>query len=63
MSVRELTREQMIQLKQWYLTDYLMVTENREPSWGELAYADGLVSDEAIFENLGDICFSPDDFW
>ena len=46
MTVHELTREQLIELKQH------MLCEQGSPSYGELADADELVSDEAAFAEL-----------
>ena len=43
MTVHELTREQLIELKQH------MLCEQGSPSYGELADADELVSDETVF--------------
>lgn len=61
MSVDELTRDQMVQLKQQMLQE-----ENNEngegTSWGELAVADGLVSDERVREHYAGTDFSPEDF-
>lgn len=57
MSVRELNRSQLVQLKQ----DYLCKTQERV-FWSELAEADDLVSDEVIFSEYAGFCFSEDDF-
>lgn len=57
MSVRELNRSQLVQLKQ----DYLCKTQERV-FWSELAEADDLVSDEVIFNEYAGFCFSEDDF-
>ena len=51
MSVKDLTREQLIELKQRYYTD------------GELADIDNLVSDNEIFEEYGHITFVEEDFF
>ena len=45
MSVKDLTREQLIELKQRYYTE-----RNENVSYGELADIDNLVSDDEIFE-------------
>lgn len=60
MTTHELTREQIIKLKQ----DYLMFHDDKEHSvsWGELANADELVTDETIHENYGYITFAEEDF-
>ena len=57
MKVTELTREQLIQLKQQYLMD-----THETVNWGELAEADGLVTDETIFEYYGGTEFVEEDF-
>lgn len=58
MTVKELNRDQMIQLKQ----DYLCETRG-DVSYGELADADEIVSDEQMFDYYGGIDFVEDDFW
>lgn len=62
MTVSELTREQLVQLKQSYLTDHLLEVEDRTPSYGELADADEIVPDAVIFGAEAATIFSPDDF-
>lgn len=62
MSVCELTADQMIILKQNHLMERLDREENRSPSWGELADADELVSDEEILDEYGSVMFVEDDF-
>lgn len=64
MTFNELNRNQLIQLKQallckWYEED---PDEKGSPSWGELAEADSLVSDEQLEEEYGEFDFSEDDF-
>ena len=58
MSINELTREQMIELKQNYYCE-----QHDDASYGELADIDLLVSDDEIIEVYGDTEFSPDDFF
>ena len=58
MKVKELSREQLIELKQNYLS-----TLNKDCSYMDLADADNKVSDEEIFEVFGDTEFVPDDFF
>ena len=58
MTVKELNRDQMVQLKQ----DYLVETRG-DVSYGELADADNLVTDAQMFDYYGGIDFVPDDFW
>lgn len=57
MTVREFNRDQLIQLKQSYLT-----RDNTDVSYGELAEADNLVDDETIFDEYGNTIFSEEDF-
>ena len=59
MTVYELNRDQLIELKQQYLID---TSADGNVSYGELADADNLVSDEEIFRAAKHIEFSPDDF-
>lgn len=61
MTIRELSRDQLQHIKQHYLT------QRREEagegvSWGELAAADELITDQEIFEAYSDMEFSEDDF-
>ena len=62
MDVRDLTREQLDELKQQMLCD-----RNEEKgegtSWGELANAGDLISDAEVFEEFGGVVFSEDDFF
>ena len=58
MSVKDLTREQLIELKQRYYTE-----RNENVSYGELADIDNLVSDNEIFEEYGHITFVEEDFF
>ena len=57
MTVHELTRDQLISLKQ----DYLVRTQERT-YWSDLADADEIVPDEFIKEEYEGTEFSPDDF-
>lgn len=57
MSVKELTREQLTQLKEQYY-----IERNENVSYGELADIDNLVSDNEIFEEYGHITFVAEDF-
>ena len=59
--VRDLSRDQLSELKQSFLFD--RVVENGDaPSYGELADADETISDEAVFAAYEGTVFSPDDF-
>ena len=57
MSVKELTREQLTQLKEHYYCE-----RNERVSLGELVCINELVSDKEIFEEYGDITFTEEDF-
>ena len=57
MSVYDLNREQLVQLKQSYLCD-----TKDTVFMSELAFADEIVSDNVIFENYAGYIFSSDDF-
>ena len=56
MTFNELNRDQLIELKQHMLGQW------GDPSWGELADADSLISDEKAFAEYGDVEFVPEDF-
>ena len=57
LTVRDLTRNQLILLKQ----QHLLVSQGHV-SWNELADVDNLVSDGVIFEEYTDTVFTEDDF-
>ena len=59
MSVKELNREQLTELKQNY---YCNVLENNA-SYGELADIDNLVSDNEIYEYYNGTMFVEEDFF
>ena len=61
MTLKELNHEQRLQLKQRILMDR-MEEKGEGPSWGELADADTLVSDEELEAEFGGTEFVPDDF-
>lgn len=58
MSVTELTREQLSELKQSYLCEH-----QDSISWGELSEADELVADEVVFEEYASTDFVEADFY
>lgn len=58
MSVKELTREQLTQLKEQYY-----IEKNNNVSYGELADIDNLVSDNEVFEEYEHITFVEEDFF
>ena len=70
MSVNELNKEQLVELKQAYMTELvnegtyaeIMGTDNDEPSFGELLAADMLISDEFIKDYYSGYSFTEDDF-
>ncbi len=61
MTLRELNSDQRLLLKQDILTRR-MDAKGESPSWGELADADTLVSDQELEDEFGGTEFSPDDF-
>ena len=61
MTVQELNRDHLIQLKQQILTER-MDAEDDCPSWGELADADSLISDEDVQSEFAGTMFTTDDF-
>lgn len=70
MLVQDLNREQLIELKQNYLTmladsgefSEIMDVDYDEPSYQDLANADELVPDDVIFWNYEGVDFVPEDF-
>lgn len=71
MTISELTRDQMIQLKQAYMSELadcgefaeVMGRDYDEPSYGDLADADDLIPDSLIMERYSDFVFVEEDFW
>jgi len=64
MTFKELNREQIIQLKQSLLCEVAMDEDGHlSLSWGELASADELVSDELVEQAYGDCVFTEEDFF
>lgn len=61
MSITDLNREQLTELKQAYLTE-LLDRDGLSPSWGELADADELIPDAEIYEAYEGYTFSAGDF-
>lgn len=58
MSVHDLTRSQLVQLKQEMLADDM----EGDVSWYELAIADDLVTDEQVFGAYEGTSFTEEDF-
>lgn len=63
MTVRELTREELQELKINMLDEYLQEEENRNISYGEIADIDELVTDESVFKEYENTSFVKDDFF
>jgi hypothetical protein len=61
MTLKELNSDQRLQLKQRIITDR-MEAKGESLSWGELADAGTLVSDQELEDEFGGTEFSPDDF-
>lgn len=59
MTIENLTVSQREQLKVTVLEDVL----GHQPSWGEIACADDIVSDEYIEEKFAGVNFVEEDFW
>lgn len=62
MTFDELDAEQRLALKRKMLDEELYETEGRGASYGELAEADSLVSDEKLGEKYGGTAFVEEDF-
>ena len=71
MFITDLSREQLIELKQRYLSilsdegsfSEVMGVDYDEPSCSDLANADSLVPDDVIFREWEGVSFVPDDFF
>lgn len=71
MNVRELSREQMHELKEAYLTKLaddgtfaeVLGVDYDEPSYEDLSNADDIVPDDVIFREYDGIDFVSDDFF
>ena len=57
MTLKDLTPDQKLELKQ------ALLTQDRDVSYGELANADELVSDKQLEDAYGDTEFTEDDFF
>ena len=70
MTVTELNRQQLIQLKQRYLTELadegtfaeILDVDYDEPSYSDLANADEIVPDDVVFRNWEGVNFVEEDF-
>ena len=58
MKVKELTRSQLVELKERYYTE-----RNENVSYGELANIDNIVTDNEIFEEYQNVDFVEEDFF
>ena len=63
LTVYDLTRDQINQLKEIYLDQHLQETCDRCASYGELVSAADIVDDWLILDAYAGTVFSPDDFW
>lgn len=63
MTIKDLTREQIEQLKIRYYDELLQEKENRCISYGEIIAIDVIVDDETIQEAYGHYTFTSDDFF
>lgn len=63
MDVKELSKEQVQQLKIMYLDNKLYEEEQRGISYGEIIAIDALVSDDIIYSIYKDYTFTPEDFF
>lgn len=63
MTVRELNRDQLTELKERMVDDEISEAEGRSASYGELADAGESVPDEKVFEKYEGADFVPDDFF
>ena len=62
MTVHELSRDQLTELKQRMIDDEIYEKEGRSASYGELAEAES-ISDEKVFEKYEGTEFVNDDFF
>ena len=62
MTVRELNREQLTQLKARYLDDK-NIGQGSGTSWGEIANASDIITDEEIYAAFEGVNFSEGDFY
>ena len=62
MKVTELSREQLIQLKEAYMDQLVDIGEWDSVSYEELANADEIISDAMIFKHYEGVNFVEEDF-
>ena len=58
MSVYDLSKEQLAELKQ-----AIMCQSSMEPMWNELCNPDDFVSDKEVYDAFAGVTFSKDDFY
>ncbi len=63
MKVTELNRDELTELKQRFLMEKRAEEHEDEPSYGELAQIDELVSDDEVYAEYDYIDFVKDDFF
>lgn len=63
MTIRELNRDQLTEVKQNLLCEILDEQESRCPSYGEFAEVDEIISDDEVFAAYEGTEFSEGDFW
>lgn len=61
MTVHELSREQLQELKQWHYMHHKF-GKSIDVSWKEMAFIDNYVTDEEIFEQYNGTSLIDDDF-
>lgn len=61
MTVRELNRDQMIQLKQNYIIEK-NAKRNKPVFYTDLSWVDDIIDDDLMFDIYGSVEFSEDDF-
>lgn len=62
MTVRQLNRDQLTELKERMIDDEVYEQEGRGASYGELAAAGDSISDERVFARYSGTEFVPEDF-
>lgn len=62
-TVKELTRDELIELKADYYTAMIMETEHRAPSYDEMVDIDNLVDDAFIMNHYSHLTFVDEDFF
>lgn len=63
MKVKDLSQEQLQQLKIMYLDDKLYEEEQRSISYGEIIAIDEIVSDRLMYKIYKNYIFTADDFF